>query len=139
MRLLFLPAALLATTNAFVPGWTSSASRRTTLAFSSVERPAAVGSSTSLYAKKKGKANAKLAALDALEALEEQGDLAQPLSKKEQKELAKKQKQEQKAAAAAAAETANQPRKNDAKAAALDNPVAAALPYSLAVTASDGR
>ena len=123
MRLLFLPAALLATTNAFVPGWTSSASRRTTLAFSSVERPAAVESSTSLYAKKKGKANAKLAALDALEALEEQGDLAQPLSKKEQKELAKKQKQEQKAAAAAAAaaaaETANQPRKNDAKAAAL--------------------
>jgi len=50
---------------------------------------------TTLFAKtKKGNANAKLAALEALEALEEQGDLDAPISKKEQKKLEKQKKKE---------------------------------------------
>jgi len=44
-----------------------------------------------LFAKKK-KGNANAAALDALDALEEQFDLNEPLSKKDQKQLLKNQK-----------------------------------------------
>lgn len=66
---------------------------------------------TALFAKKKkgGAANAKLAALEALDALEEQGDLDQPMSKKELKAMEKEKKKEQAAA-----------NKKDAKAAALE-------------------
>lgn len=54
-----------------------------------------------LFAKKKGKANAKSAALDALDFLDDELDA--PLSKKEQKALEKKKKKEEAAANAAAA------------------------------------
>jgi len=70
---------------------------------------------TSLFAKKKkGKGNAKSAALDALDALE--ADLDAPLSKKELKALEKEKKKEHTAAAAAAArEVDNNPSPTQAK------------------------
>ena len=57
-----------------------------------------------LFAKKKGKANAKSAALDALDLLDD--DLDAPMSKKEQKALEKKKKKEEAAANKEAARNA---------------------------------
>ena len=75
-----------------------------------------------LFAKKKKGANAKSAALDALDLLDDELDA--PLSKKEQKALEKKKKKEEAAAKAAAEREASQPPrakgKANAKAAALD-------------------
>ena len=118
MRLFFISALLLSTTDAFVPGWTSPA-KRNSLAFTPSLNVEHADYSTALFAKKKAKANAKLAALDALDALDEQGELGAPLSKKEQKALEKQKKKEEKAAAAAAAEAPAQDGKKDAKADAL--------------------
>ena len=114
MRLLVLPALSLAATDAFVPGWMSSAKRPTSLAFSSLNIAEQQSySSTVLFAKKNKKA---VVSLDFLENLEEEVDLDQPLSLKEQKELAKKKKKEEKAAAAAAPASSAK----NTKAAALD-------------------
>ena len=60
-----------------------------------------------LFAKKKKGANAKSAALDALDLLDDELDA--PLSKKEQKALEKKKKKEEAAAKAAAEREASQP------------------------------
>jgi ABC-type cobalamin/Fe3+-siderophores transport system ATPase subunit len=120
MRLLFIPALLVSTAEAFVPGWTTSVSPPA-LAFSNrlLEPPSSssqTSSSTSLFAKKKkgpaGAANAKLAALEALEALEVGAELDAPLSKKEQIKL---EKQKEKEEAAAAAEQASADEAEDDK------------------------
>lgn len=130
MWFLFVMVLLATTpaTDAFVPGWTSAVDRQP-LAFSSVTSgPVSIDeknlfSPTALFAKSKGKANAKLAALEALEALEESdGGLDQPLSKKELKELQKKQKKADKAAVAESSndDVSNKSgNKKNAKAAAL--------------------
>ena len=83
-----------------------------------LHEPTPVARDTSVFTlfakKKKGKANAKSAALDALDALE--ADLDAPLSKKELKALEKKKKKEAAAAAAAAARDAdNEPAATQAK------------------------
>jgi ATPase subunit of ABC transporter with duplicated ATPase domains len=99
---------LLSSADAFAPGWFNP--RATTYISGFTIREHA---STALFAKKKkgggAAANAKLAALEALESLEEDGNLDAPLSKKEQKALEKQKKKE----AAAAS-------KKNAKAAALE-------------------
>ena len=106
MRLFKLCTVLTASTaSAFVPGW---ASQRPALVFSSSTQSSTAASTTisttstttQLWAKKKSGANNKLAALEALEALEGTGAgaLDQGLSNKESMELEKKQKKEQKAA-----------------------------------------
>jgi ABC-type nitrate/sulfonate/bicarbonate transport system ATPase subunit len=97
MRLLFIPALLITSADAFVPGWTYRV-ERPSLAFppNPVQQQAEESSSTALFAKKKP--NAKLAALEALENLEEVAD--QSMSKKELLEMEKKKQKEEKAAAA---------------------------------------
>jgi ABC-type cobalamin/Fe3+-siderophores transport system ATPase subunit len=104
MRLFLLSAVLTASTaSAFVPGW---AFQRPALVFSSSTESTLTSTTTTtttttqLWAKKKSGANNKLAALEALEALEGTGAAAfdQGLSNKELMELEKKQKKEQKAA-----------------------------------------
>ena len=122
MRLTFVPALLVASrAEAFVPGWgtttTSSATNHhqpraaTKLAFTTsnaLHSSINVPSTTVLYAKKKKgpAANAKLAALDALDSLALDPDA--PLSKKEQKALEKQKKKEEAAAAKAAADSATE-------------------------------
>jgi ABC-type Mn2+/Zn2+ transport system ATPase subunit len=98
MRRFLLCVVLTASTaSAFVPGW-SGASKRPALMFSSSTEFTSTTTTTQLWAKKKSGANNKLAALEALEALEETAALDQGLSNKELMELEKKQKKEQKAA-----------------------------------------
>lgn len=90
MRYLVTFAAILPEVFAFSPSWVASpfCSRIGQSQYRADEH-------TTLFAKtKKGNANAKLAALEALEALEEQGDLDAPISKKEQKKLEKQKKKE---------------------------------------------
>lgn len=115
MRLLYVPALLLLSAEAFVPGWTSAVNRRTTafnnprvisLPTTLIEDEAQPASAVILFAKKK--ANAKAAALEALEALEFVDEVLEaPLSKKEMIALEKKRQKEEKAAAAAKAEAAS--------------------------------
>lgn len=87
MRYSIALAVFLSSSNAFSLSWTSS---RFSSSIDSPSQHCRSDQLTTLFAKKrKGNANAKLAALEALEALEEKVNV--PLSLKEQKALAKKQ------------------------------------------------
>mmetsp|Transcript_40055 Transcript_40055/g.96670 ORF Transcript_40055/g.96670 Transcript_40055/m.96670 type:complete len:879 (+) Transcript_40055:50-2686(+) len=93
MRYTVALAVFLSTGDAFSPSWVASPFCTNIGAPSHHRSPQL----TTLFAKKKkgnGNVNAKLAALEALEALEEKGDLDEPISKKEQKKLEKQVKKD---------------------------------------------